>query len=163
MVTTLRACATGTDLTSDHLQLSDDELSDIFRRLAVSQVRSDPAADRKWPCFFSSRPNAGLTQPPPSRLSNRRARVYRLALSEGVCGELILGKSVIRHTHVVRHIAGDHRDPLADTCDGPPAGAEHAESGLMQRLCGGLPDSRRRPRHNCHFIVLRHEKSSVER
>src|SRR5580704_12542563 len=52
-------------------------------------------------------------------------------------------RSAIRHTQVVRHIAGDHCDPFADVCDRPPAGAEHAESGLMKRLRRSLPDSRK--------------------
>ena len=40
---------------------------------------------------------------------------------------------------VICHVAGDHRNPIEGTRDGAPAGAEHAESSLVQRLCGGLP------------------------
>jgi|tagenome__1003787_1003787.scaffolds.fasta_scaffold20957711_2 hypothetical protein len=53
----------------------------------------------------------------------------------------------------------DHRNPLERTRDGTPAGAEHSESSLVQRLCGGLTDSCSSPGHNRRF---RTKASSME-
>ena len=61
------------------------------------------------------------------------------------------------HRCVICHVAGDHRNPLERTRDGTPAGAEHSESSLVQRLCRGLPDSCRSPGHNRHFTVSSHK------